>query len=1232
MIQPTDRSHELEAIMNERIMILDGAMGTMVQRHKLEEQDYRGERFADWPIDLKGMNDLLILTQPNVIQGIHEQYLEAGADIIETNTFGATRSDLIKFQLSDYAFELNVAAAKLAKEAADKYSTPEKPRFVAGVLGPNQKTASVSIDVNDPGARAITFDALVEDYTEAARGLIEGGVDILLIETVFDTLNAKAAVFAVQQVFEEDGVTRPIMISGTITDAAGRTLSGQTTEAFYNSLRHANPISFGLNCALGPDQLRQYVEEVSRISETRTSAHPNAGLPNELGGYDLSPEDMADKIAEWAQSGFLNIIGGCCGTSPDHIRAIAKAVANIAPRKLPKLSHACRLAGMEPCNIEEDALFVNIGERTNVAGSARFKRLIMEEDYEAALEIARQQVENGAQVIDINMDDAMLDSTASMVHFLNLIAGEPDIAKVPIMIDSSKWEVLEAGLKCIQGKGILNSISMKEGEAKFIEQARLIRRYGAAVIIMAFDEKGQADSFERKIEICSRAYKILTEQVGFPAEDIIFDPAVLTVGTGMKEHNRYGLDFIEACAAIKKQLPHARISAGVSNISFAFRGNNPVREAIHAVFLYHTIQAGLDMGIVNAGQLAIYDDLPKELRALVEDMVLNRHPDATEQLLDVAEKYRGDGSVSVQKEDLAWRDQPVTQRLEHALIKGLTEYIDADTAEALVELGRPLHVIDGPLMAGMNHVGKLFGEGKMFLPQVVKSARVMKKSVAFLQPYMEQEKEGGGAQSAGRILLATVKGDVHDIGKNIVAVVLQCNNYEVIDIGVMIPAETILQQARELNADIIGLSGLITPSLDEMVHIAKEMQRQGFKTPLLIGGATTSKIHAAVKINPEYDGAVVHVMDASLAVGVAGKLLSATQRDDYIQSIKKDYAEARTARLGKNEQRKLVSLEAARANAMQTDWTVVQPVKPAQLGIQVFDDISLTAIAECIDWSPFFFTWEMKKRYPAILNDPKKGAEARRLFADAHAMLKQIIDERWLQAKAVIGLFPAARIGADDVAVYTDDSRNEVSAHFHFIRQQIGKQKAGEPNLCLADLIAPEDIGVADYIGAFAVTTGIGIEQKLAEFEAEHDDYKSIMLKALADRLAEALAEWMHQQVRTKFWGYSADEQLSNNELIAEAYQGIRPAAGYPSSPEHTEKELLWQLLQAEKNTGITLTESYAMHPGASISGLYFAHPQARYFGTGKINRDQVTDYAQRKGMDVKTAERWLAPILGYSV
>ncbi len=1221
---PQDRTAELEAIMGQRIMILDGAMGTMVQRHKLEEADYRGKQFADWPVDLKGMNDLLVLTQPEIIQGIHEQYLAAGADIIETNSFGSTRSDLLQYQLSDYTFELNVAAARLAREAADKYATPEKPRFVAGVLGPTQKMTSNSV-----GTQSISFDELCEEYAEAARGLIEGGADIILIETIFDTLNAKAAIVAVQQLFEEDGIRLPIMISGTIAGEDGRTLSGQTAEAFYNSLRHARPISFGLNCALGPDQLRQYVEEISGIAEMRVSAHPNAGKPNELGDYDLGAEDMAAKIAEWAQSGFLNIIGGCCGTSPDHIKAIADAVAETTPRPLPTQVPACRLSGQEPCNITADSLFVNIGERANVAGSARFKRLIMEEDYETALEIAQQQVETGAQIIDVNMDDAMLESVPSMVRFLNLIEAEPEIAKVPIMIDSSKWEVLEAGLKCIQGKGVVNSISLKEGDEKFIEQAKIIRRFGAAMVVMAFDEKGQADSCQRKIEICTRAYNILTQQLNFPAEDIIFDPAVLTVGTGMKEHDRYGLDFIEATAAIKQNLPHALVSAGVSNVSFAFRGNNPVREAIHAVFLYHAIRAGLDMGIVNAGQLAIYDELPTELRDLVEDMVLNRHPDATERLLDAAEKYRGDGKVAVQQEDLAWRDQPVAQRLEHALVKGLTKFIDEDTAEAMQSLGSPLHVIDGPLMTGMNHVGKLFGEGKMFLPQVVKSARVMKKAVAWLQPYMEQEKEGG-AQSAGRILLATVKGDVHDIGKNIVAVVLECNNYEVIDAGVMVPAANILQQAQELKADIIGLSGLITPSLDEMVHIAKEMQRQGFNVPLLVGGATTSKIHAAVKIDPEYDGAVVHVLDASLAVGVAGKLLSETQRGDYIQSIKESYAQARAARLNKNGQRKLIPLEEARANAMQIDWNTTQPVKPAQLGVQNFDEIPLAEIAKNIDWTPFFHTWEMKKRYPAILDDPKKGEEATRLFQDAQAMLKQIIDENWLQARAVIGLFPAARTGTDDVAIYTDDNRTEVYTHFRFIRQQMNKKQAGEPNLCLADFIAPESAGVDDYIGAFAVTTGIGIEKKLAEFKADHDDYNSIMLKALADRLAEALAEWMHKQVRKEFWGYSADEQLSNDELIAEKYQGIRPAAGYPTSPEHTEKATIWALLQAEERTGITLTESFAMDPGASVSGLYFAHPRACYFGTGKIAQDQVKDYARRKKMDLKEAERWLAPVLGY--
>ncbi|HEC16688.1 MAG TPA: methionine synthase [Sedimenticola sp.] len=1228
---PQDRTDELAAILCDRIMILDGAMGTMIQRHKLEEEDYRGERFAEWPVKLKGMNDLLVLTRPELIRGIHEQYLEAGADIVETNSFNATRSDLAKYELSGFAFELNEAAARLAKAAADEYATPERPRFVAGVLGPNQKTASVSVDVNDPGARAITFDELVRDYTEAARGLIQGGADILLIETVFDTLNAKAAVFAVQQVFDEDGVRLPIMISGTITDAAGRTLSGQTVEAFYNSLRHARPISFGLNCALGPDQLRQHVEELARISETRISAHPNAGLPNELGGYDLGPADMAVQIAEWAGSGFLNIVGGCCGTTPDHIRAIAEAVSGLPPRALPEPRPACRLAGLEPCNIDADSLFVNIGERTNVAGSARFKRLIMEGDYETALEIARQQVENGAQIVDVNMDDAMLDARASMVQFLNLAAGEPDIAKVPIMVDSSRWEVLEAGLKSLQGKGVVNSISLKEGEEKFIEHARLVRRYGAAVVVMAFDEAGQADSRDRKIEICTRAYRILTDRVGFPAEDIIFDPAVLTVATGMAEHDRYGLDFIEAVAGIKRTLPHALVSAGVSNISFAFRGNNPVREAIHAVFLYHAINAGLDMGIVNPGQLAIYDELPEQLRERVEDVILNRRPDATERLLEIADKYRGEGGGGERKEDPAWRDLPVARRLEHALVKGLVEYIEEDTAEALAELGRPLHVIEGPLMAGMNQVGELFGSGKMFLPQVVKSARVMKKAVAWLQPHMEEErKQGIGQQSAGRILLATVKGDVHDIGKNIVAVVLQCNNYEVIDIGVMVPAETILQKARELKVDIIGLSGLITPSLDEMAHIAKEMQRQEFDLPLLIGGATTSRIHTAVKIDPEYDGPVIHVVDASLAVGVTGKLLSADQREAYVRQMKSTYAQAREARQSKDRTRHLVPLEDARANAMHIDWSEEPPARPAFLGVKVFENYPLAEVAAYIDWTPFFHTWSLKKRFPAILEDPEKGEEARRLHRDARAMLKRIIDEGWLRASAVIGIFPAARDGADDIALYADESRTEARAHFHFLRQQIDK-KPGDPNLCLADFVAPPDSGFGDYVGAFALTAGLDIEKKLAQFETEHDDYHAIMLKSLADRLAEALAERMHERVRREFWGYEKGSPLGNDELIGERYQGIRPAAGYPASPDHTEKALIWELLQAEENTGISLTETYAMNPGASVSGLYFAHPRSRYFGTGRIGRDQVEDYARRKGMTVAEVEYWLAPVLGYT-
>ncbi len=1220
-----NRSAEFAALLKQRILILDGAMGTMIQRHGLAEEDYRGERFADWTINLKGMNDLLVITRPEIIRGIHEEYLEAGADIIETNSFGATAKDLERFGLQDYAYEINLASARLARETADAWSTPEKPRFVAGGLGPTQKTASMSVDVNDPGARAVSFDELVSDYSLAARGLIEGGVDLLLIETIFDTLNAKAAVFACEQVFDEIGRSLPVMISGTITDASGRTLSGQTTEAFYNSLRHAKPISIGLNCALGPDLLRQYVEEISRIAETYVSAYPNAGLPNEFGEYDLDAAHMAEYIAEWADSGFLNIVGGCCGTTPEHIRAIAAAVQNKPPRQPPKNPPACRLAGQEPFNISAESLFVNVGERANVTGSAKFKRLIMEEKYEEALDVCRQQVENGAQVIDVNMDEAMLDSKAAMVRFLNLVASEPEIARVPVMVDSSKWEVLEAGLKCIQGKGIVNSISLKEGEAKFLEQARLIRRYGAAAVVMAFDETGQADTLQRKVEICHRAYTILTEQVDFPPEDIIFDPNVFAVATGIEEHNNYGVDFIEATREIKRQCPHALVSGGISNVSFSFRGNNPVREAIHAVFLYHAITAGLDMGIVNAGQLAIYDDLPKELRERVEDVILNHRNDATERLLAIAEKYRGDGSSSEQKEDLAWREWPVRKRLAHALVKGITEYILADTESARSEAARPLDVIEGPLMDGMNTVGDLFGAGKMFLPQVVKSARVMKKAVAYLEPYIQAEKAEGDIQNRGKILLATVKGDVHDIGKNIVGVVLQCNNYEVVDLGVMVPAETILQKAREINADIIGLSGLITPSLDEMVHIAKEMQRLGMSVPLLIGGATTSLIHTAVKVAPEYTGAAVYVADASRAVGVASSLLSDEQRDGFISQLRAEYAAARERRAAQQENRNLIGIEQARANPISIDWDSYQPPQPQSPGVHLFQDIALESIVPYIDWTFFFHAWELKGRYPKILDDAEKGEEARKLFNDAQTMMKQIIAEKWLKASAIIGIFPANSQG-DDIEVYQDEARQQALATFHFLRKQ-GKQPTGKANDCLADLVAPD---LADYIGAFACTAGLGIDEKVAQFEADHDDYSAIMLKALADRLAEALAEMLHQQVRKEYWGYARDEAIDNDALIEETYQGIRPAMGYPACPDHSEKDLLWDLLKVHDQTGILLTESKAMLPAASVSGLYFSHPQAHYFSVGKINRDQVEDYARRKSLTLEQAERWLAPNLAY--
>ena len=1217
-------------LLSERILFLDGAMGTMIQRHQLEEADYRGERFADWPSDLKGNNDLLSLTRPQIIHDIHAQYLDAGADIIETNTFNSTRVAMADYGMEELSYEINVASARLARAAADAATaqTPAKPRFVAGVLGPTNRTASISPDVNDPGFRNISFDQLVEAYTESVTALIEGGADIILIETIFDTLNAKAAVFAIDQYFDDTGNRLPVMISGTITDASGRTLTGQVTEAFLNSLRHVEPVSIGLNCALGADQLRQYVEELSQLADTHVSAHPNAGLPNEFGEYDETPEQIAAELGDWAANGFLNIVGGCCGTTPDHIRAIVAAVSQHPPRKIPVIDTQCRLAGLEPCNIASDSLFVNVGERTNVTGSARFKRLIMEGDYETALDIARQQVENGAQIIDINMDEGMLESRDAMVRFLNLISAEPDISRVPIMIDSSKWDIIEAGLKCIQGKGIVNSISLKEGEEAFIRQAKLVRRYGAATIVMAFDEQGQADTRERKVEICTRAYRILTEQLGFPPEDIIFDPNIFAIATGIEEHNNYGLDFIEAIRDIKNTLPHALISGGVSNVSFSFRGNNPVREAIHAVFLYHAIRNGMDMGIVNAGQLAIYEDIPQVLLERVEDVVLNRRDDATERLLEIAGEYAGDGAAGKVAEDPEWRQWGVSKRLEHALVKGITDFIEEDTEAARQAAEKPLHVIEGPLMDGMNVVGDLFGSGKMFLPQVVKYARVMKKAVAYLMPFMDAQKDGSAAKN-GTILMATVKGDVHDIGKNIVGVVLQCNSYEVIDLGVMVPAETILRTAREKNVDIIGLSGLITPSLDEMVHISKEMERQGIELPLLIGGATTSQIHTSVKIDPQYHGAVVYVADASRAVGVASTLLNEDRRKAYITEIKEKYRQLREQRAGQQQQRLLASLVDARANRFRTDWNSYQPAKPEFLGIRVFDDYPLGELVDHIDWSPFFKAWELTGKFPKILDDEVVGKEARSLFADAQAMLEKLVNEQWLQARAVIGLYPANTINDDDVELYTDDTRTEVTTVFHFLRQQLNRRREA-PNICLADFIAPKDSGVDDYIGAFAVTTGIGIEDKIEEFEADHDDYNSILLKALADRLAEAFAERMHERVRKEFWGYAAAENLGNAELIREEYRGIRPAPGYPACPDHTEKGSLWSLIEPDKHAGITITESFAMLPTAAVSGFYFSHPEARYFGTGKLGRDQIEDYAKRKGMKIEEVERWLASVLGY--
>ena len=1213
--------------LSQRILYLDGAMGTMIQSYKLGEKDYRGARFANWASDLKGNNDLLSLTQPEIIKAIHRAYLEAGSDIIETNTFNATKIAMADYQMEDLAYEMNVASARLAKQAADEVTalTPDKPRFVAGVLGPTNRTSSMSPDVNDPGFRNITFDGLVEAYSEATQGLIDGGADIILIETIFDTLNAKAAIFAVEATFDKLGYKLPVMISGTITDASGRTLSGQTAAAFWTSLKHVNPISIGFNCALGANELRQYIEELSGIADTYVSAHPNAGLPNEFGEYDETPEEMAAELADWAASGYLNIIGGCCGTSPDTIRAIVDAVSKYPPRQIPQLEKRCHLAGLEAMSIGAETLFVNVGERTNVTGSAAFKKLIVEENYEAALDVAKQQVENGAQIIDINMDEGMLDSKAAMVRFLNLIAAEPDIAKVPIMLDSSKWEILEAGLKCIQGKGIVNSISIKEGEAAFIKHAKLVRRYGAAVIVMAFDEQGQADTMQRKVEICTRAYKILTEQIGFPPEDIIFDPNIFAVATGIEEHNNYGVDFIEATRIIKQTLPHALISGGVSNVSFSFRGNNPVREAIHAVFLYHAVQAGMDMGIVNAGQLAIYADIPDELRNTVEDVILNRTPEGTEKLLEIAEKYRGSGQAAKQ-ETLEWREWPVTKRLEHALVKGIADYIEEDTEQARLEAEKPLHVIEGPLMEGMNVVGDLFGEGKMFLPQVVKSARVMKKAVAYLMPFMDAELDGSVRQTNGKVLMATVKGDVHDIGKNIVAVVLQCNNYEVIDLGVMVPADTILKTAREQNVDVIGLSGLITPSLDEMVHVAKEMQRQGFTIPLMIGGATTSRAHTAVKIEPNYQHPTIYVTDASRSVGVVSALLSEDLKAEFVEKTRADYELVRERHKGRQAKNPQHNLEKARQNRF--NYAGYQPVKPKFLGTRVIDNLPLEALVDFIDWTPFFQTWELSGRYPAILTDHVVGIEASRLFVDAQEMLKLIISEKWLTAKAVIGFFPANSVD-DDIVLYTDDNRNQQRDVLHHLRQQNVKAP-GRPNYCLSDFIAPADSGVADYVGGFAVTAGIGIETKLAEFEKDHDDYSSIMLKALADRLAEAFAEYMHLVVRRDYWGYAEDEAHDNHALIEEAYQGIRPAPGYPACPDHTEKAKLFELLNVTEHTTIELTENFAMYPTAAVSGWYFSHPDSQYFNVGKIDQDQLQDYAQRKGLDIEVAARWLAAHLNH--
>ncbi|SDY55632.1 methionine synthase (B12-dependent) [Modestobacter sp. DSM 44400] len=1252
-----DATEVLTAQLRQRILVLDGAMGTAIQRDRPDEAGYRGERFTDWPSDVQGNNDLLSITAPAIITDIHREYLAAGADLLETNTFNATRISLADYGMADLAYEINVASARLARRECDAMTerTPDKPRYVVGALGPTSRTASISPDVNDPGARNVSYDELVAAYLEQANGLVDGGCDVLLVETIFDTLNAKAAIFALETLFEERGRRWPVMISGTITDASGRTLSGQVTEAFWHSVRHVDPLLVGLNCALGAKEMRPYIAEISRIADTFISCYPNAGLPNAFGEYDESPEETAAVLEEFAEAGFVNLVGGCCGTTPAHIAAIAGVVEGRAPRTPAEVRPALRLSGLEPVTIDGDSLFVNVGERTNITGSARFRNLIKAGDYPAALAVARQQVEAGAQIIDINMDEGMIDGVEAMDRFTKLVATEPDICRVPTMIDSSKWEVIEAGLKCVQGKSIVNSISLKEGEEKFVREARLCRKYGAAVVVMAFDEDGQADDLERRTQVCRRAYDILTRDVGFPAEDIIFDPNAFAVATGIEEHARYGLDYIEATRWIKENLPGALVSGGVSNVSFSFRGNNPVREAIHAVFLYHAIAAGMDMGIVNAGALEIYDQVPPLLRERIEDVILNRRPDSTERLLEIAGDFAGDGSVKeVATEE--WRALPVGERITHALVKGIDEFAEADAEELRAEIsargGRPIEVIEGPLMDGMNVVGDLFGAGKMFLPQVVKSARVMKKAVGYLIPFIEAEKQPGDVErSNGKVIMATVKGDVHDIGKNIVGVVLQCNNYDVVDLGVMVPAQRVLDAAKEEGADFIGLSGLITPSLDEMVNVASEMERQGFEIPLLIGGATTSRAHTAVKVAQKYHGPVIWVKDASRSVPVVAALLSDEQRPKLLAEVEADYAALRERHAARQDTRSMLPISAARAAATPIDWSDYQPPRPRMLlqqakdvcsgpdcdhlhgratqFVKTFPDYSLEELRGYIDWQPFFNAWEMRGRFPDILHNPVTGEVARRLYEDAQLMLDQLIAEKWLQASGVFGLFPANQVDGDDIEVYTDDSRTAVRATLHQLRQQT-EGRDGSARKSLADFVAPKDTGLRDHVGAFAVTAGLGSAAKVAQFKKDNDDYSAILLESLADRLAEAFAERLHERVRKEFWAYAPDEALEGDALIAEKYAGIRPAPGYPACPEHTEKRTIWELLNVEATTGIELTESMAMWPGAAVSGLYFAHPQSRYFVLGRVGRDQVEDYAQRKGWSVAEAERWLSPNLGY--